>query len=117
MAVRHRLLLPVIKMCPSRTPARIYSSALIDMVRLLVRLTCFLRVCTGDLQYLAWLAFGRESLAPLNYSLVVQGGSDGFACYTHGNDLIFDSFSITTGYTDGGYPFGNDFNCHFDEFL
>ncbi|KAG0651567.1 hypothetical protein D0Z07_1494 [Hyphodiscus hymeniophilus] len=52
-------------------------------------------------QVAAWLDFGRESLDPLNYSLVVQAGSEGFACFAQGNNLIFDPASVTSGYTDG----------------
>jgi hypothetical protein len=47
-----------------------------------------------------WI-WGTGRLDPINYSLVVQSGNDGFACYTRGNNLIYLPRDLTVGYVDG----------------
>ena len=38
-------------------------------------------------------------------SLVVRGGPDGYACYSKGNEHIFNDAGSTFGYTDRMYIF------------
>ena len=47
-----------------------------------------------------WI-WGKGSLSPIDYSLVVKGGEDGFACYVKGNNLIYMPSDYVAGYTDG----------------
>lgn len=47
-----------------------------------------------------WI-WGKGPLDPIDYSLVVRSGEDGFACYTRGNNLIYMPSDYTAGYTDG----------------
>ncbi|KAG8352567.1 hypothetical protein FVEN_g9349 [Fusarium venenatum] len=45
-------------------------------------------------------AWGSPDLKPVDFSLVVQDGADGFACYTKGNNMIHVPYNVTFGYTD-----------------
>jgi hypothetical protein len=45
--------------------------------------------------------FARPNLEPVDVSLVVHGGSAGYACYVKGNEHIFNDPSSAFGYTDG----------------
>lgn len=47
-----------------------------------------------------WL-WAKGSLAPIEYSLVVRGGDDGFACYVRGSNLVYMDPDFVGGYTDG----------------
>ena len=47
-----------------------------------------------------WL-FGKGSLTPIAYDLIVSGGRNGFACYVRGNNLIYKQPEFVAGYTDG----------------
>ncbi|CAG7558222.1 unnamed protein product [Fusarium equiseti] len=44
--------------------------------------------------------WGSTQLKPLDFSLVVRDGDDGFACYVKGNNLIHLGNNVTSGYTD-----------------
>lgn len=44
--------------------------------------------------------WGSSELKPLDFSLVVRDGDDGFACYVKGNNLIHLANNVTSGYTD-----------------
>ncbi|CAN9426199.1 unnamed protein product [Alternaria alternata] len=48
--------------------------------------------------------FGRADLQPMDYSMVVQGGHDGFAAVVRGSYNIYDPSGGPTGYTDGISP-------------
>ncbi|KAL6917141.1 hypothetical protein FSST1_008636 [Fusarium sambucinum] len=45
-------------------------------------------------------SWGSPDLKPVDFSLVVQGGADGFACYVKGNNMIHVPDNVTFGYTD-----------------
>ncbi|KAF5264657.1 hypothetical protein FOXYS1_4556 [Fusarium oxysporum] len=45
--------------------------------------------------------FARPSLQPMNYSLLVQGGEDGYAAVVSGSYNIFDPDAPLSGYLDG----------------
>ncbi|KPM43977.1 hypothetical protein AK830_g2647 [Neonectria ditissima] len=47
--------------------------------------------------YWVW---GSPTLDPFDFSLVVQGGDDGFACYLRGNNQIWLPSDLPSGYTD-----------------
>ncbi|KAH6993026.1 hypothetical protein EDB82DRAFT_566564 [Fusarium venenatum] len=49
-------------------------------------------------------AWGSPDLKPVDFSLVVQDGADGFACYTKGNNMIHVPYNVTFGYTDESHP-------------
>ncbi|EXA32923.1 hypothetical protein FOVG_15896 [Fusarium oxysporum f. sp. pisi HDV247] len=44
--------------------------------------------------------FGTPSIPPVQFSLVMKSGPEGYACYTEGNDFVFVPGNVTTGYTD-----------------
>ncbi|KAH7184894.1 beta-lactamase-like protein [Fusarium flagelliforme] len=44
--------------------------------------------------------WGSTQLKPLDFSLVVRDGDDGFACYVKGNNMIHLDSNVTSGYTD-----------------
>ncbi|KAF2095496.1 metallo-beta-lactamase superfamily protein [Rhizodiscina lignyota] len=46
-----------------------------------------------------WI-WGKGNLDPIDYSLVVKSGENGFACYVRGNNLIYMEPTYTAGYTD-----------------
>ena len=48
-------------------------------------------------EYWIW---GSPHLDAFNFSLVVQGGQNGFACFVQGNNQIWYPPEYTTGYTD-----------------
>lgn len=50
---------------------------------------------------LAPFLFGRPNLEPVDFSLVVQGGHDGFAATVEGSDLLFAPGAPPQGYKDG----------------
>lgn len=45
--------------------------------------------------------FADLTLQPLDYSIVVHGGDDGWACYTKGNNQIFIPPDVPWGYANG----------------
>ena len=49
--------------------------------------------------------FYRSHLEPIDATIVVKGGSDGFACYTKGNTHLFSPPNATAGYVDGKHHF------------
>jgi hypothetical protein len=57
------------------------------------------RVLTPS-EYWAW---GSPSLKPFDFSLVIQGGNDGFACFVRGNNQIWLQPNATSGYTDSAF--------------
>ena len=44
--------------------------------------------------------FGRPQLQPMNVSIVVRGGPQGYGCYVKGNEGIFQDPVQLGGYTD-----------------
>lgn len=50
--------------------------------------------------YWSW---GSPKLDPFDFSLVVRGGDDGFACYVKGNNQIWLPTDLASGYTDGEF--------------
>lgn len=52
------------------------------------------------LEYWYWAS---ARLDELDYSLVVCGGKDGFACYVRGNNQIWLPANLTSGYVDGEF--------------
>jgi hypothetical protein len=50
-----------------------------------------------------WLVNNPTNL-PFSFSLVVEDGKDGFACYVQGNNYVFDPVTARGGYTDGMRP-------------
>lgn len=44
--------------------------------------------------------FGRAQLQPMNVSLVVRGGPQGYGCYVKGNEGIYQDPAQLGGYTD-----------------
>ncbi|KAH7166477.1 hypothetical protein EDB81DRAFT_839002 [Dactylonectria macrodidyma] len=46
-----------------------------------------------------WI-WSSPTLSPFNFSLVVQSGDDGFACYVNGNNQIWLPSDLASGYTD-----------------
>lgn len=48
----------------------------------------------------AYWVWASPALEPFNFSLVVQSGDDGFACYVHGNNQIWLPPDLASGYTD-----------------
>jgi hypothetical protein len=48
-----------------------------------------------------YFTFGTPSIPPIQFSLVMKSGHDGYACYKEGNDFVFMAPDATTGYTDG----------------
>ena len=59
-----------------------------------------------DREYsLDWIwQFARPLLEPTDASIVVHGGSKGYACYNKGNELIYLPATLPYGYTDGLIP-------------
>ncbi|KAM5344034.1 hypothetical protein ACJ41O_012571 [Fusarium nematophilum] len=51
--------------------------------------------------YWSW---GSLELKPLDFSLVVNEGADGFACYVRGNNQIYLPQELASGYTDCTRP-------------
>ncbi|RTE84456.1 hypothetical protein BHE90_001057 [Fusarium euwallaceae] len=47
-----------------------------------------------------YFAFGTPSIPPVQFSLVMKDGTEGYACYNEGNDLVFLPGNVTAGYTD-----------------
>ncbi|KAM0418903.1 hypothetical protein ACHAPT_012168 [Fusarium lateritium] len=47
-----------------------------------------------------YFAFGTPSIPPVQFSLVIKDGSEGYACYNEGNDFVFLPGNVTAGYTD-----------------
>ncbi|KAG8672180.1 hypothetical protein FPOAC1_005442 [Fusarium poae] len=45
-------------------------------------------------------SWGSPDLKPVDFSLVVHDGADGFACYVKGNNMIHMTENVTFGYTD-----------------
>lgn len=45
--------------------------------------------------------FSRPELDPIDATLVVRGGPDGYACYTKGNTHLFSPSNASAGYLDG----------------
>ena len=45
--------------------------------------------------------FGRPQLEPINVSIIVRGGADGYACFIKGNEYVFTGLDTLGGYTDG----------------
>ena len=41
------------------------------------------------------------TVPPAQFSLVLQEGSNGYACFVSGNYLVTEATDITAGYTDG----------------
>jgi hypothetical protein len=41
------------------------------------------------------------TVPPAKFSLVLQDGSDGYACFVSGNYLVTEATDVTAGYTDG----------------
>ncbi|KAF5009447.1 hypothetical protein FDECE_4330 [Fusarium decemcellulare] len=52
--------------------------------------------------YWSWASL---ELKPLDFSLVVNEGDDGFACYVRGNNQIFLPQDLTSGYTDAALTY------------
>ncbi|KAL6405068.1 hypothetical protein AUP68_11911 [Ilyonectria robusta] len=48
----------------------------------------------------SYWVWASPALDPFNFSLVVQSGDDGFACYVHGNNQIWLPPDLASGYTD-----------------
>ncbi|KAH6980842.1 hypothetical protein BKA56DRAFT_632550 [Ilyonectria sp. MPI-CAGE-AT-0026] len=48
----------------------------------------------------SYWVWASPALEPFNFSLVVQSGDDGFACYVHGNNQIWLPPDLASGYTD-----------------
>ncbi|KAM5344363.1 hypothetical protein ACJ41O_012900 [Fusarium nematophilum] len=46
-----------------------------------------------------WI-WASPELTPFDFSLIVRGGSDGFACYAKGNNQIWLPSDLPSGYTD-----------------
>lgn len=44
--------------------------------------------------------FASPDIAPRSSSIVTKGGSNGYACFLKGNNLIYLPPSFTTGYAD-----------------
>ncbi|EXK25181.1 hypothetical protein FOMG_18157 [Fusarium oxysporum f. sp. melonis 26406] len=53
----------------------------------------------------SYWSWGNNDLTPLEFSLVVNEGKDGFACYVQGNDQIFLPPGLTSGYTDAALTY------------
>ncbi|KAH8892699.1 hypothetical protein GQ53DRAFT_860750 [Thozetella sp. PMI_491] len=53
------------------------------------------------LDYWIW---DSPKLDPIDFSLVVRGGDDGFACYVRGNNQIWLPTDLASGYTDVHAP-------------
>ena len=51
----------------------------------------------------ATFTFGRADLSPMDYSMIVKGGKEGFASVVRGSYNIYDPSGEPTGYTDGAY--------------
>ncbi|KAJ3530450.1 hypothetical protein NM208_g9323 [Fusarium decemcellulare] len=47
-----------------------------------------------------YFAFGTPSIPPVQFSLVMKDGPNGYACYNEGNDFVFVPGNVTSGYTD-----------------
>jgi hypothetical protein len=45
--------------------------------------------------------WGQALLEPRDYTLVVQSGVNGYACYTKGNNLITSTTTSVQGYVEG----------------
>jgi hypothetical protein len=45
--------------------------------------------------------FGNPGLVPMDYSLTVHGGNNGWACYVKSNNDMLEPRTVTDGYTDG----------------
>jgi hypothetical protein len=53
------------------------------------------------IEYVDFWYFGSPAEAPVIYTLVVQGGKNGYACYKEGNGLIFMDPKVAGGYVEG----------------
>ncbi|SCO76756.1 uncharacterized protein FRV6_00968 [Fusarium oxysporum] len=51
----------------------------------------------------SYWSWGNNDLTPLEFSLVVNEGKNGFACYVQGNDQTFLPPGLTSSYTDVSY--------------
>ena len=60
----------------------------------------FAAATSADHQPDYW-TWGSPKLDAFDFSLVVRGGSEGFACYVRGNNQIWLPSGVTSGYTDG----------------
>ncbi|KAM6509851.1 hypothetical protein FALCPG4_017491 [Fusarium falciforme] len=49
--------------------------------------------------------WGSQELKPLDFSLVVNEGKDGFACYVKGNNQIYLPHELAPGYTDSALTY------------
>ncbi|KAJ4320248.1 hypothetical protein N0V84_005946 [Fusarium piperis] len=47
-----------------------------------------------------YFAFGTPSIPPVQFSLVMKDGPDGYTCYNEGNVLVFLPGNVTAGYID-----------------
>ncbi|KAL7935120.1 hypothetical protein V8C35DRAFT_279576 [Trichoderma chlorosporum] len=48
----------------------------------------------------SYWSWARPSLDPFDFSLVVRGGNDGYACFVRGNNQVWLPSNATSGYTD-----------------
>ncbi|EXA32919.1 hypothetical protein FOVG_15892 [Fusarium oxysporum f. sp. pisi HDV247] len=53
----------------------------------------------------SYWSWGNNDLTPLEFSLVVNEGKNGFACYVQGNDQIFLPPGLTSSYTDAALTY------------
>jgi hypothetical protein len=60
----------------------------------------FLGTCSPSKISDYWI-WGTGALDPIDYSLVVKSGDNGFACFVRGNNEIFLPPDLVGGYTDG----------------
>ncbi|PCD34633.1 hypothetical protein AU210_007232 [Fusarium oxysporum f. sp. radicis-cucumerinum] len=70
--------------------------------------TCMLISAVGVVRRQAYTAleywyWASARLDEFDYSLVVCGGKDGFACYVRGNNQIWLLANLTSGYVDGEF--------------
>lgn len=64
---------------------------------------------------LDYFAFGTPSIPPVQFSLVMKDGPEGYACYNEGNDLVFLPGNVTAGYTDCEFLGNSYWTCtHLD---
>ena len=47
--------------------------------------------------------FYRSHLDPIDTTIIVRGGPDGYACYTKGNTHLFSPPNVSAGYVDGKF--------------
>ncbi|EWZ34014.1 hypothetical protein FOZG_13696 [Fusarium oxysporum Fo47] len=53
----------------------------------------------------SYWSWGNNDLTPLEFSLVMNEGKNGFACYVQGNNQIFLPPGLTSGYTDAALTY------------